>query len=459
MLGLMIMTMTSQASVLVGPNEIESALRSLRPGQELILRNGIWADVNLLIEQSGEPHHPISIRAETPGNVVFCKSSSVQVEGDYVNLSGLLFKDGSIRKGSVIELNGSHDIVIDCAVMGYNPPKFETKYYWAFFNGSDDSIERCLFLGKNHMHPVIGNAIDGARRNRIVRCHFKDIPYAKANGRETIRVWGYGKNGETGPDGAYFSIIENLFEHADGEGAEIISLKSNRNIVQGNTILSSRGGITIRQGNFNRVINNFVLGDGIDRSYGVRVTGQGQEISRNYIERCTYGISLMCGEYVKTALTDQYVPVARDVEGGRIPKYAPISDLHMSENTLVDNAEFNLDIGGFYRTNWPQEQRIILPERCIFSKNTLYAVGHSASVIGTSSLAIRAPDQSRDLHNQFQGNVLIGGTIRYAQFAQGTKLLPRDKTETGLATRLKVKILKADEVGPSWLPARLRKLE
>ena len=84
---------------------------------------------------------------------------------------------------------------------------------------------------------------------------------------------GYGMNEELGSDGAFFTLERNLFEEAHGEAAEIISIKSNRNVVRFNTFRKTKGGITNRSGNFNVIEGNFILGEGEPRSYGIRVTG------------------------------------------------------------------------------------------------------------------------------------------------------------------------------------------
>ncbi len=123
-----------------------------------------------------------------------------------------------------MRFNAAHCRLTNSAIIDYNPTAFETKYYWVFLAGDDNRVDHCFFTGKNHLEPLIGNDLTDSRRNTVDHCYIKDIPYHDANGREIFRIWGYGKIGEMGEDGAFFTIAHNLFVHADGAGQEIISL-------------------------------------------------------------------------------------------------------------------------------------------------------------------------------------------------------------------------------------------
>jgi hypothetical protein len=76
----------------------------------------------------------------------------------------------------------------------------------------------------------------------------------------------------------------NLFEHADGD-PETISLKSSDNIVRWNTVRATSGEITLRHGNRDQIYSNFILGEGVAGSSGIRVCGEDHLVFDNYIER------------------------------------------------------------------------------------------------------------------------------------------------------------------------------
>ena len=74
-----------------------------------------------------------------------------------------------------------------------HPAAFEDEYYWVYFEGDNNLLEKCYFKGKNNLEPLIGNGLENAQYNSVVGCYFKNIPYDVGNGREDIRVWGSGK--------------------------------------------------------------------------------------------------------------------------------------------------------------------------------------------------------------------------------------------------------------------------
>lgn len=151
---------------------------------------------------------------------------------------------------------------------------------------------------KNHNQPVVGNASAGAKYNAVQFSHFKNIPYIPDNnGREIFRIWG--NNDEEGTDGAFFTIRHNLFEQAHGEGTEIISLKSNGNTVENNTIIESMGQIVIRSGNRNRIKNNIIIGNYLPRSRGIRVVGTMNQIANNYVAQVDGGaLEILAGVWL-----------------------------------------------------------------------------------------------------------------------------------------------------------------
>jgi hypothetical protein len=81
-----------------------------------------------------------------------------------------------------------------------------------------------------------------------------------------------------------FSLIEhNLFTN-DNNDPEVVSLKSSDNTLRYNTLRASAGQFNLRSGNRDIVYGNYVLGDGVAGSLGIRVGGGGHKIFDNYVE-------------------------------------------------------------------------------------------------------------------------------------------------------------------------------
>ncbi len=444
-----------------GPAQLASSLKAARAGDTVTLKNGDWKDAKFVVNQGGSAGKPIEIRAETPGGVKLSGSSALEVNAPYVTIDGFLFQGGATTQSSVIHFKSHHGIVRNTAIIDYNPPSFETECYWVFFAGDDNLVEQCYLKGKNNHHPLIGNAIDGSRRNTVRRSYFKNIPYvANSNGREIIRVWGSGKLEERDDDGAYFTIEGNLFDRADGEGTETISLKSNHNVVRNNTVIATRGGINIRRGNFNTVKDNIVRGQGVDGAHGLRMSGRENVVQGNFISGCDYGIRVACGEYITEALTPSYTP---DVKPNskrtaqvRIPTYPQVRKLTLADNVLVGISGPDLEIGSSYKGHWPESQQVLLPEECLIKNNRFVRPQDGASVLVT--VAERTPPLDRFVFkpNVYSGNVLVGTGSVAAAAREGfaTQTWPVGWTEVQESAALKPRT--AEDVGPAWIVA-LRK--
>ncbi len=447
--------------LVAGPGQLASALKSARAGDTVTLKNGDWKDTKFVVNQGGSAGKPIEIRAETPGGVKLGGTSFLEINAPYVTIDGLLFQGGATTQSAVIQLKSHHGIVRNTAIIDYNPPSFATECYWAFFAGDDNLVERCYFKGKNNLHPLIGNAIEDSRRNAVRGSYFKNIPYvANANGREIIRVWGSGKIEERDDDGAYFTIEGNLFDHADGEGTETISLKSNHNVVRNNTVIATRGGINIRRGNFNTVQNNIMLGQGVDGAHGLRMSGRDNVVQGNFVSGCDYGIRIACGEYIADALTPSYTPDVkpngRKTAQVRIPTYPQVRKLTLSDNVMVGISGPDLEVGSSYKGHWPESQQVLLPEECIIRSNRFVRPQGGASVLVT--VAERTPPLDRFTFkpNVYNGNILVGsGSIAaVARDGFATQVLPVGWTEAH--EHAKLKPLTPEDVGPAWIVA-LRK--
>ena len=440
------------------PEELKAALAAVLPGDTLTLKNGTWSDAKVAIAKGGEAGKPVVVRAETPGSVVLNGASSLDINAPYVTVDGLFFHNGALAHGSVIAFNSHHGIVCNTAIIDYNPAAFDTRYYWVFFTGDHNLLDQCYFKGKNNAEPLVGNDnTHTARYNAVTRCYFKDIPYADANGREILRIWGYGKNGELGDDGAFFTIEGNLFDHADGEGSEIISLKSNRNIVRRNTVIATRGCINIRQGNYNTVEDNIILGQDIPRAAGLRMSGQHNTVRNNFVSRCDHGIVVSCGDYFEADLTGHYKTHAAKSKSvkksdlGISAKYAQNKFLTLTGNVVIESKNLDLEIGAAYKKHWPESQMVLLPEECRIENNRFVRAKDGISVAGTIPETAAPLDRFSFKPNTYGGNVIVGGENSYAPSSSGFKIEPLPKDWSEAQELAKFKPLTPADVGPQWL--------
>jgi len=440
--------------------ELKAAGASAVGGDVIRLASGRYDDVKLRITHNGTQGRPIQVVAVVPGEAILGGSSEIDIGGAYVVIDGLYLLNGAIATGaadrSVITFNSHHGVVRNTAIVDYNPAGFETAYYWVFFNGSHNTLERCYFKGKNNLEPLIGNGLDNAQYNSVVGCYFKNIPYDVGNGREDIRVWGSGKFDEKTAEGAYFLIQGNLFDHADGEGTEIVSLKSNFNQVVGNTVRATRGGINIRRGANNTVKNNIVLGEGVAGAHGLRMSGANHIVQGNYVSGCDFGIRVSAGEFTGYALTPEYSPHeksnAKTAKNtlGIVTAYPQSKKLTLSNNIVVACDGPDLELGSDYKKHWPQEQMVLLPSDCDISGNRFVRPKGGVSVEVAAPESQFASLMAKSLPSRFRSNVVLGGKLKGVS-GSGLKLedLPSgwsEKRELG-----ELHPLKPEDVGPPWV--------
>ena len=185
-----ITTLQAREIPVANPASLQPALASAAPGDVIVLAKGTWTNTEIKVNRGGTAEAPLEIRAESPGGTLLTGGSFLHINAPHVMVDGLYFTQGCIdpEQFSVIHFKSAHGIVRNCAIVDYNPAAFDDDYYWVYFEGDNNLLENCYFKGKNNLHPLLGNAIEGSRTNTVRGNYFKNIPYASANGRETTTV-------------------------------------------------------------------------------------------------------------------------------------------------------------------------------------------------------------------------------------------------------------------------------
>jgi poly(beta-D-mannuronate) lyase len=458
-------TLSARDIVVKSAIEFKAALSAAASGDVVLVESGTYSDIKIKFTRGGTATRPLTVRAKVPGEVILNGTSDCNFNFPHVVVDGLFFYKGTINPGegednSVIRFSSQHGVLKNTAIVDYNPRDFKTSYYWIFFDGSNNTVERCYFKGKNNKQPLIGNAIEESRYNAVKFSYFKNIPYLVLNGREIIRVWGSGKFDEKGKDGAYFTVEGNLFDRADGEGAEIISLKSNYNQVLNNTVIATAGCINIRRGSNNIVKGNVILGQGFKQAQGLRMSGANNTVVQNYVSGTEYGIRVSTGEYIGSALTPAYEPHVKDRAAnaknsdGTVTSYPQVKKLMLAQNVIANVKSSCLEIGTNYKDNWPASQMILLPEDSDILNNRFITKDGGPAVEGS------LPDGKTPMGgitakpNRFKGNVILGeGKIRYKPAENGFKIEPLPSNWSEKKELSNFKVLTAQDVGPAWVMA------
>lgn len=264
------------------------AVRDAKPGDVIVLREGLWKDVDLRLDGEGTAEAPITIRAAVPGKTVITGASRVRLGGEHLILSGIRLENLSMKNADWLEFRidskrrARHCRVTECLFS--EAPEFkvgEEGNRWIGLFGSDNQVDHCSLVGKKNKGAtlVVWLGDDDPGNHRILQNDFGERPRLGSNGGETIRVGDSGSSMRN----AQCLIEGNAFFHCDGE-AECISNKSCGNIYRGNLFREVAGTLTLRHGNNCLVEGNFFLGAGRRGTGGVRIIGEDHRVLHNFFE-------------------------------------------------------------------------------------------------------------------------------------------------------------------------------
>lgn len=330
---------SAQTSTLVAtPAEYQQALSGVRPGDTIVLKDGVWRDFQILFEGEGRAGQPITLTAETPGGVVLSGQSNLRLAGRHLLASNLVFRDGWSPTGEVVSFRRSKEHravdsrVTGLVIDGYNKPDRATSDNWVALYGRDNRFDHNHLTGKTNVGTTLVVVRDEQQgldnRHRIDHNYFGPRPNLGSNGGETMRVG-------TSADSlsASHTVVENnWFEGADGE-VEIVSNKSGGNTYRGNVFYRSRGSMVLRHGDGNLVENNVFLGGGKPHTGGIRVINRNQTVRNNYMEGIT-------GDGFTAALS-----VMHGVPDSPINRYHQVVGAVIEHNTIINARSLYLGAG------------------------------------------------------------------------------------------------------------------
>uniref|UniRef100_UPI003784EA6B polysaccharide lyase 6 family protein n=1 Tax=Prosthecobacter sp. TaxID=1965333 RepID=UPI003784EA6B len=266
------------------------AAKTIAAGDTLILQDGIWADGRLKIHAEGTAEKPVTIKAQTPGKVVFTGDSRLSVGGAHVLVDGLWFQNPT--GAQVVELRldskqlASDCRITNCAVTNDTQLTSVDSSQFVSIYGARNRVDHCYIAGKTTQGTTLvvwlSNEAKDQGKHQIDHNHFGPRQKLGKNGGETIRLG----DSKTSMQTAACIVEHNLFEKCDGE-AECISNKSCGNLYHSNTFKGVSGTLTLRHGNACRVENNVFFGDKAKGSGGVRIIGEDHVVTGNLFDSLT----------------------------------------------------------------------------------------------------------------------------------------------------------------------------
>lgn len=419
--------------------EYRKAAKKVRAGDTIILKNGVWENFKILLVAKGKKNKPITLKAETKGQVIISGKSNLRIAGEHIVVSGLVFKDGYSPTSEVLSFRKNkenlayHSRMTEIVVDNFNKPGKFDQDYWVALYGKHNRFDHNHLSGKKNKGVTLAVRLDSPESqenyHRIDYNYFGPRPVFGSNGAETLRI-GTSKFSLTN---AYVTVENNYFDRCNGE-VEIISNKSGGNIYRNNVFFESRGTLTMRHGNGNLVENNVFLGNGKDHTGGIRVINSNQTIRNNYMSGLTgYRFG---GAFV----------VMNGTVNPPINRYHQVKNAKIENNTLIDSDHVQLAAGA-------DEERDAPPINSIM-KNNLFAVNESKNIF-TSFDDISGID--------FINNVLINVTkapyktgfvnsqAGMVKAANGL-YYPSDPALEGIGISKNLMPVKRDDVGVMWYP-------
>jgi poly(beta-D-mannuronate) lyase len=338
--------------------EYRDAVKTLRPGDTIVLANGEWRDFEVLFTGEGTASRPITLQAETKGRVFLSGQSNLRLAGEYLQVSGLVFKEGYSPTNTVIAFRSTqgefanNSRVTEVVIDHFNNPERFEEDYWVMMYGKNNRFDHNHLEGKSNQGVTMAVRLDSRESQEnyhlIDHNYFGPRPVLGSNGGETLRIG----TSHYSMSNSFTTVENNYFDRCNGE-VEIISSKSGGNSFRGNLFFESRGTLTLRHGNNNVVENNVFLGNGVDHTGGIRVINKGQVIRNNYMHGLT-------GHRFGGALV-----VMNGVPNSPINRYHQVEDAVIENNSIIATDHIELAAGA-------DEERAAPPLSTAFRNNLIY---------------------------------------------------------------------------------------
>ncbi|WP_435415063.1 chondroitinase-B domain-containing protein [Polaribacter aestuariivivens] len=367
-------------SILVSnKNELNEAIKNAKPGDDIVLKDGVWKDVEIKFVGKGTKDNPIVLRAETAGKVFIEGVSNLSFGGEYLTVKNLHFKNGYSPTKEVIAFRtdaknlASNCRVTNCAIVDFNKPERDQDDFWVQFFGRYNQLDHCYLAGKTNGGPTVRVDLKGIESiknfHKIVNNHFGPRPRKGGARGETIQLG----SSFTSMSPSNTTIANNFFEECNGE-VEIISSKTNFNEIKNNVFYKNEGSVVTRHGNYTMIDGNYFIGDGENENYGgIRIVNTGHWIVNNYFYK-------IIGENFRSPLA-----IMNGIPKSPLNRYNQVTDVVVAYNTYVDcKSPWQFGVG----TNLAQkdvlpksEIRSARPIRTTVANNVIYNSVEDKNVI------------------------------------------------------------------------------
>ncbi|MHB0755471.1 chondroitinase-B domain-containing protein [Polaribacter sp. M15] len=423
---------TKQQILVADSQELEQAIKEAKAGDDIVLKNGIYTDIEIKFVGQGTKENPIKLRAENPGKVFIEGTSSLEISGNHLEVSGLFFRKGHSPKKNVIAFRTSkkkvanYSKVTNCVILDFNNLERDQDNLWVQFYGKHNELSNCYIAGKTNGGPTVRVDLKGNQsiRNyhKIINNHFGPRPRKGGARGETIQLG----SSFTSMSPSNTTIANNLFEECNGE-VEIISSKTNFNIIKNNVFYKSEGSVVTRHGNYVTVVGNYFIGDGVNEQYGgIRIINTGHWVINNLF----YNIK---GKNFRSPIA-----VMNGIPKSPLNRYNQVTDVVVAYNTFVDSdAPFQFGVG----QNLAQKD--VLPKSEIRSARALRTEVVNNVIYNSKGDVNPIIEHDKADGVTFKSNVIDNNGV---SIKNNHGLISRDLTLTDIGTNLSVPTTGFDDI-------------
>tara|TARA_R110000868_G_scaffold228775_2_gene481708 strand:- start:3064 stop:4557 length:1494 start_codon:yes stop_codon:yes gene_type:complete len=388
--------------------ELNDAIENAKPGENIIMANGNWNDLQIKFRGKGTDENPIVLKAETNGEVTISGESFLKIGGQFLVVEGLHFINGHSPSSAVIDFKINDDEIANnckitnCVIEDFNQMQRDNTDLWVEFWGRHNELSHCYIAGKTNRGPTVRVNLEGIESinnyHQIINNHFGPRPVKGGPSGETIQIG----NSFTSMSPSYTLVANNLFEECNGE-VEVISSKTNFNEFRNNVFYKSEGSLVTRHGNYCTIDGNYFIGDGINENIGgIRIINTGHWVTNNYFFN-------LKGKSFRSPLA-----VMNGIPKSPQNRYNQVTDLVVAYNTYVNcDSPWQFGVG----TNIDQadvlpasEIRSARPIRSTVANNVIY------NEVGTEFLVIEH-DKADGV--SFKSNIIHNNDVDFKDYDGG----------------------------------------
>ena len=350
--------------------QLNAAIENAKAGDSIVLKNGVYTDIQIEFYGEGTKEKPITLKAETPGQVFIEGKSDLKLGGSFLFIEGLHFRNGYTPSGSVIRFKIDDErIAFDSKVTNSVIDEFtqldrEVSDHWVEIWGQRNELSNNYIAGKSNFGPTVMVQLKGNQHannhHQIINNYFGPRPRKGGPHGETMQIG----DSYTSMAPSYTNVENNIFDRCNGE-VEIISSKSNYNIFKNNVFFESEGSLVLRHGNYATIDGNRFIGNGESEFFGgIRVINTGHWITNNYFYKLT-------GKQFRAPIA-----VMNGIPKSPQNRYNQVTDAVVAYNSWIESpTPWHFSVGSNVDQSEvlpKSEIRSARPIRTVFANNLIY---------------------------------------------------------------------------------------